>query len=443
MPKLGFLGRLLGNDSKWMYFALPANIAYGPVSVLISLYILELGGNVIDVAYAITLGSAIAIPSALFWGELTDSLDRRKAFMIISYLGLFLSLFGIFMIRSVIGVTLIYGAISFIITASAAPVSLLVMEKVEKSKWSDSFVKLQILSSGGAAVGFVISYFTTYFLPLRYLTLVLMAFSLSAVLLVVAFVFEAKKTVDRHSIFENVYAFIFRTVALRLVFVKIPSRESMMKAVKFMFGEGGKPNPVALFYFLAFFFYMGTGLFNTVYPVGLAHYFNSSSIFLLLFIGLLVQALSFYYYNKIKDASPEIGVVRYSLMARGLGYAGISAAFLFAAGGMLYGVNVVFYLISAGFAYSLYFVSSNVIFFKILGSKNRGGKLGIYSGLSGLGTVAGAILSGYASRLIGYWFTFAAAGAIMVVCYVAFSLVWYDDGADALRLGRGGAVKTA
>ena len=40
-------------STKWTYLVIPFNMAIGPISTLVTLQILTLGGNAIDVAYVI------------------------------------------------------------------------------------------------------------------------------------------------------------------------------------------------------------------------------------------------------------------------------------------------------------------------------------------------------------------------------------------------------
>ncbi|MDA4116405.1 MAG: hypothetical protein OK442_07620, partial [Thaumarchaeota archaeon] len=64
--------------TRWFYSQLPVDIAVGPVSTLIQLYILELHGTVIDVGLAITLFNAVSIPAAVLWGFVTDRFQSRR-----------------------------------------------------------------------------------------------------------------------------------------------------------------------------------------------------------------------------------------------------------------------------------------------------------------------------------------------------------------------------
>jgi MFS family permease len=70
----------------WIYSVLPLNIALGPVSTFVQLYILELHGTVIDIGLAVTLFNAVSIPASMIWGFATDRIPRRKPLIIGSYL---------------------------------------------------------------------------------------------------------------------------------------------------------------------------------------------------------------------------------------------------------------------------------------------------------------------------------------------------------------------
>ena len=161
------------NSIVWMFASLPANIASNPMSTLIALYILEIGGGILNVAYAITLASAITIPSVFLWGYVTDLLNRRKILIVLSYLFTSFLILGLFFIKSVSGVTLIYAAIAFVGAANGAPMNLLVMETGEKNRWAHNFSTLQMISGLGGTIGLLVAWAVTGVSTLSVLLLVL------------------------------------------------------------------------------------------------------------------------------------------------------------------------------------------------------------------------------------------------------------------------------
>ncbi|MBI3023229.1 MAG: MFS transporter [Thaumarchaeota archaeon] len=77
-----------GRRNRWVWTVLPVNGGITAFNVMLSLYILQLGGTVIDVALLTTIYNVMLIPSSIFWGSITDRLSRRRLFFIISYVGI-------------------------------------------------------------------------------------------------------------------------------------------------------------------------------------------------------------------------------------------------------------------------------------------------------------------------------------------------------------------
>ncbi len=72
----------------WFYSFLPNKIGNGSTISLTAIYITEiLGGSVADVGVVSSLTSAATVPSAAFWGWLSDRIGSRKLFLILGFLG--------------------------------------------------------------------------------------------------------------------------------------------------------------------------------------------------------------------------------------------------------------------------------------------------------------------------------------------------------------------
>lgn len=75
-------------NNDWLYTILPISAVSSGFSVLIPLYILYLGGNVLDVGIAVTLFNIFEVPASLFWGNITDRLHKNKTLILLSILGI-------------------------------------------------------------------------------------------------------------------------------------------------------------------------------------------------------------------------------------------------------------------------------------------------------------------------------------------------------------------
>ena len=55
------------------------------MGILVQLLIMNFNGTVLDVGLAVTLFSAVSVPSTLFWGFVTDRFHRRRPLIMVSF----------------------------------------------------------------------------------------------------------------------------------------------------------------------------------------------------------------------------------------------------------------------------------------------------------------------------------------------------------------------
>jgi MFS family permease len=403
--------RLQKGYLKWLYPTIPVNIIVGPLSTLMTLYIIQLGGGILQVALAITLYNAVTIPSALFWGKIVDIVNRRRCFILLTNASVVVTMLALFYVHTVSAAISIYAVSSFFVAAGATPLSLMVMETQYKTEWSKGFAKLQLFSSLGSTLGYILSYAVTAVFSLSVLILVFLAISLVAVALSLILIYETSIPYSKAYVTKNFASLFGNMVAM--------PRKVTRKAI-----ASNLKNYITIFYFACFVFWTGSYLLNTEFPVSLSHSgFSSSEIFLLFAMGMVVQTLAFYYYDRISQKRSKFNVVKRSLILRGIGYVVIALALIFMTGILLFGTELAAYSLSAGIAYPLYYISSNILLFALISGsgRSRGSSLGVYTSLTGLGMVTGAILSGYITQYFSYWLSFMLAGLVMFFGYYLFT----------------------
>jgi MFS family permease len=408
-------------SSKWLYLVLPANIAYGPLSTLVTLYILALGGSVLNVAYAITLASIVAIPASFFWGKTTDMFNKRKTQILISYFGLAISLLFLLFVNNILGITLIYAFATFIMGANGTPLNLLVMERTPSQKWSGVFAKLQMISSLGATIGFVLSAVITGFVPLYELTIVLFFISVISIVLTKLYLYEPPMRFTVRNVLQNSFAIISRAIVYPLFIALIPS----MASIKRLFFSKGQPvrahNKLLVLYLASFVFFIGSGIFNTVYPAGLKEVgLTESSVFAILLFGNLAQTVTFNSYASFQKHYSKSRMIIRSLLLRGSTYALAGVAFLLFKGPGFFTANVVLYALASGLAYSVFYATWNVLVFEHIGNTDRGSALGVYTAVTGVATLLGALASGYIVISFGYPINFVISGAFIFMSLVIY-----------------------
>ncbi|HYB66986.1 MAG TPA: MFS transporter [Candidatus Acidoferrales bacterium] len=395
-------------SDRWIYSVLPINMATGPVGTLAQLYILELHGSVLDIGLAATLFAAASIPAAIFWGFITDRAQTRKSLVVWSYILIAGILFSFVFVRTVYGIILVYSVFSFLSSAFATPLNLLIMETQPKASWASAFARFSMISGVGTTLGMLIGVGWGDFLPLNLLVIVLGALSLVSAGLSVQMIKEPVTVFERSMIVMVSQSFYHGLLALPLLFLKIPKVmdfRRVFRSVKF-----GLTREPALIYLSIGAFYFASGLFNTsLVPSLFAAKVSNSEVFGVSLVGMIVQTLAFNYIGKrIRETGIRRTAVQ-GLLLRAFSYAGFAIAVLYLAGLGYLGAALFLYPLGAGIAFAYYYATSNVMVFNTLGRTNQGSSLGVYSAVVGMATMVGSFISGLISFYVGYYATFIAA----------------------------------
>ena len=136
-------------------------------STMVPLYILYLGGNVVQVALFTTLYNAVLIPSSIFWGRLTDRLAKRRAFFVVASAGMAVVFGAMFLLPNLNDLAVLYAALGLVVSANSVSANLLVMETSEKKNWMSSYSNLSQISSLGSIIGLAVGFAWSSALPLE------------------------------------------------------------------------------------------------------------------------------------------------------------------------------------------------------------------------------------------------------------------------------------
>jgi len=383
-------------------------MATGPVSTFAQLYILELHGSVIDVGLAATFFAAASIPAAIFWGFVTDRIHTRKGLVIWSYIAIAAILFSFLFVRTVYAIIVLYSIFSFLFSAFATPLNLLIMETQPKASWASAFAEFSMVSSVGVTLGLLLSVGWTGFFPLPLLVITLGILSLISAAMSVQMIKEPVAVFERSMIVMVSQSFYHLILALPLLFLKIPKLMDFRRIFRGMkFGLTREP---ALIYTSIGAFYFASGAFNTsLVPSLNSAGITNSQVFLVFLVGMIVQTVAFNYLGRrIQDRGIRHTAVQ-GLILRTLSYGGFAIAAFSLIGVPYLALALVFYPLGAGIAYAYYYAASNVMVFNTLGRSNQGAALGVYSAVVGLTTMIGSFISGFISFYVGYYATFIAA----------------------------------
>ncbi len=398
----------------WVYSVLPINIALGPVGTFVQLYILVLHGTVIDIGLATTLFNAVSIPAAMVWGYATDHSQSRKLIVVLSYLALAANLLLFLFAGTIHGVELLYAVFSFLASAAATPLNLLIMETEPKPKWASTFSRFSMASSVGTTFGLLLGVGWADYLPLNSMVLPLAALSfVSAALSLIMikgprFVFEPGIVV---MIRRSFYGLL---MIVPMLFLRIPRIIDFRKTLRGLRYELTRDTQVLYLSIIAF--YIASGIFNTsLVPSLYRANLSKSQIFLNSLVAMIVQVIAFRYTGPYIEKRNLRKAAISGLALRCAGYALTGAAAYFLTGLFYLGANFFLFSLAGGVAFALYYSASNVMIFKTLGPTGQGSTLGVYSALVGLALTLGSFISGYTSFYFGYYATFILAAAFLAV----------------------------
>ncbi|WP_338598171.1 MFS transporter [Sulfolobus tengchongensis] len=401
-------------DTRWMYLVIPYNASTGPLSTLITLQILSLGGNAINVAYAISLSNAVLIPASIIWGFMADRMDRKRQ-ILISLAGTSIPLMVMPFMNSISLITLNYAFITFMSTASTTPFNLLIMESAEKKHWGSLFSKYSFFSSIGVLLGLIISTFLVLFLRIDHIEEILGFVVLATLIIGIRILPRPIITFERTAILHHKESFLVRMKHLPMMFLHLPNfHHFKMFSPKRLFK---KPiNYIPLLYLGIVLFYISSGIFNTVYPAGLyVKGLDKSEVLAVISVGMIFQILGFRLSSNLLERKDERNLAYLSLILRGSSYIilGIFAQLFLGIPILISGL--IFYPLAAGIAYAIFYSSSTTLIFKIVGERRQGTGLGVYSTVVGISLFAGSLISGYITHYISYGIDFIIAGALLLI----------------------------
>jgi MFS family permease len=408
-------------DTKWMYLVVPFNASTGPLSTLVTLQILALGGNAITVSYVISLGNAVLIPASIIWGFLADRMNRKKQ-ILMSFGGVSVPLILMPLADNVQTLALNYSLALFMSTASTTPFNLLIMESTEKKHWGSLFSRFSFLSSIGMLSGLIASTFLVLFLKIYEIEEVLGFTVLITLILGIKLMPEPVITFERLAIIHHKESFMIRLKHLPLFFLHLPNPHHF-KMFSFKRLSMKPINYIPLLYLGLIIFYVSSGIFNTVYPAGLyVKGLDKSEVLAVITVGMIFQIIGFRIAENMLENRDEKKIAYLSLILRGGSYIsmGVIALLPLVLPSLFFSLNLLFYPLAAGIAFANFYSSSTTLIFKIVGERSQGRGLGVYSTVVGISLFVGSLLSGYITHYLSYGIDFIIAGLLLLADSLLF-----------------------
>ncbi|MEM0096793.1 MAG: MFS transporter [Candidatus Bathyarchaeia archaeon] len=383
-------------------------MAFGLLSVFLPLYVIAIGGSLIDIGVMSAFALFLAIPASFFWGYICDKTRRYKRFILLSFLSSAIILYLFTFTSNVELLIILYVVMSVLHVAHEPPKNVLVAELYTREEWEKTFALYEGFTEIGWLFGLLLGFFMSALGIGAVFTLFLCsglnlgAFILSTVLvrdpilILERALLAMEKTVD--------FACKGITVACR-IFDGLLLNESLERENLKAFCGG------------LILFSLATSMLFTPLPVflsqGLA--LSQSLVFALYALNSTGSVLGYFLACRNSDRSVEKSALnRIAISISMLTFLLILAIQPFAFRVAL----VTTILILMGFIYALFLVSTLALSMELLPQ----GKAGIFNALVGVGGAAGSFIGPFLAEKLGFAYMFLTTGIVFFFAYVAFKI---------------------
>ncbi len=407
--------------TRWLWAFAPINASTGIFLTLLPLYILQLGGDVIDVSLATSTYLFSLIPAALVWGFALDYYPERKRYIVFSYFGVGVVLIAGYLFGSLSLMPIFLALYGFLSAAAAPAVNLLLMETSAKSYWPDMVAKLSFASIIGYDCGVAVGFVWSTFFDISPLIAVSGILSFISIVLVVKTVPKPVLSFERKSLLFSREMFVHRLRDLPVLLIKLPTLRELRRLLRML--RLTFLREVPLLYFSIFVFNIGTNIFGVSYAPSLKQNgVFDNGIFLITLTNSMTQTFLFYSIHRKRffDNHSPIETTKWMLITRAGTFSIMAASIIMFVGPGLMFSNIVLFSILGG-SWAFYNVTTSTLVFRTLSPHRQGEILGLYTSLAGTFSFAGALLSGYISSILGFAVTYLVAAILILLSLLLFS----------------------
>jgi MFS family permease len=410
-------------EEKWYYTFLPYNIAGGSTNPIIPLFVTEgLKGTVAQVGIVSAITSLAAVPANILWGNLSDTMQKRKPFIIMGFLGMGLALLLMGLSTSIPQYYLANFMLGLLAAAVAPVGTVLVLESFEKKDWAKRLGDFSKVGGIGWVVGLLIG--TVWLMMLngsdgenstRALFLLASVLCLVSTVLAYRWVPEPKDKIRRECIdpddLEHTHAHIIeraRYLPQRVTFLAKVSAKNLRLA--------NFPANLKRYYIVTFLAFAGFLSFYVAFPIFLSQYvgLKNSDIFIIYISSSVASVLTYAFIGRLigKVGGKKIQAVTFA-----------SRIFIFPAFFVVTMLNLPFPALFAallilhalaGLCWAGISVSGNAMVSRMSYRDFRTQSLGMYSSIQGVAAIFGSVLGGYIAEYFGYQVEFLMASGFIL-----------------------------
>jgi MFS family permease len=383
-------------------------MAFGLLSIFLPLYVVAIGGSLIDIGAMSAFALFSAIPASFFWGYACDKTKRYKRYILISFLSSTIILYIFTFTSNIALLIILYAVMSILHVAHEPPKNVLIAELYSHEEWQRAFAFYEGFTETGWLIGLVLGFLMSVY-GLAATSTLLICSSLN----LIAFLFSLILVTDPILIFERSLVNIEKSVDFAFRGVVIASRifDGLSADGKL------KREDLRVFCGGLILFSVATSMLFTPLPVFFSkelampasmvfavYVLNSSGGVVGYFLASrkLTNSTSKSQIGKTVIFRSVLALLLISLTQR-LAYSAVLATAI---------------LILMGFAYAIFLVQTLSLSMEIIPA----GKAGLFNVLLGIGGASGSFLGPFIAQTLGFAYIFLIAGLIFFSAYVTFKI---------------------
>lgn len=381
-------------------------MAFGLLSVFLPLYIVSIGGSLLDVGLMVSVATLMTIPASFFWGYICDKTMKYKRYILISFFASSTLLYLFTFTRDIGLFIILYVIMAVFHIAHEPPKNVLIAELYPREEWEKSFAFYEGFTEVGWLIGLVLGVFVS-FLGFDSTVTLLMCSGLNFLAFATSLFFVA----DPPLIFERGLVRIERSIDFACKGITIASK--VLDGLHA--SESLEEENLALFCGGLMLFTFATSTLFTPLPVFLAQNLrlDISMVYAVYVLNSSAGAIGYFTAGKRLELHEEKMRLRRVVIFRSI------LAFLlsvFATVSIQAIAAFASVLALMGFAYALYHVYALSLSMELIPA----GKAGLFDALLGLGSAAGAYLGPFTAQTFGFTYTFIISGVTFFLAYVSF-----------------------
>jgi len=378
--------------------------SFGLLSVFIPLYVITLGGSLVDIGIMISVALFAAIPASLFLGYICDRTRRYKFYILLSFISATIILY-LFTLTTSIGLfTVLYVVMSALHVAHEAPKNVLIAEHYSHEEWRKSYAFYEGFTEIGWLLGLLLGFlistigFNSNSTLLLCSGLNLLAFILSIFLVADPILIFERRLVS----IEKKIDYTYRGV---LAASKVLDGMSLREKLK---GES----------FLAFgiglvLFSLASSIFFTPLPIFFSQKLalQPSMVFVIYMLSSSGSVAGYFFAGKRTMPTEEKVQMRRIVLFKSVLVFSLVAFVQLAVQPTVFAAII---LVLMGFTYALYYVFTLSLSMALIPA----GRTGLFNVLISLGGACGSFLGPLLAQAAGFLPQFLVASAVFFSAYV-------------------------